>query len=196
MALHAIGELATADDSDVLEALVRLKDDLSGTVNRRGRWLALPESGLHDSVLTTLARLVPEPWLSEAEAQILLLARNEATLDDAAAMCLRLGQYRRAVGFYRALQGMGEGALVSYNLACAYARWAVETSDADQAADHRARALDALERARRDGYADWSWMEQDRDLDPVREDPRYGALLRGMQAEFRVPGGAPRAGPR
>jgi len=63
-----------------------------------------------------------------------------------------------------------ESALVQYNLACSYAL----TVQIDL-------AFEALDRAFELGYRDWQHMEEDRDLNGIREDPRYMPLLQRMQ---------------
>ena len=60
--------------------------------------------------------------------------------------------------------------LVYYNLACSCALTA-RVDDAFKALD---RAFDL-------GYRDWLHMEKDRDLDMVRNDPRYVEMIRRMQ---------------
>jgi tetratricopeptide (TPR) repeat protein len=54
-----------------------------------------------------------------------------------------------------------------YNLACSYAQ-SLQT-------DH---AIKALRRAMELGYRDFRHIRQDRDLDPIRSDPRYQQLIR------------------
>ena len=53
-----------------------------------------------------------------------------------------------------------------YNAACTVAQLG-----------ERQRALDLLERAIDLGYGDRVWIEKDSDLDPIRDDPRFAALL-------------------
>jgi adenylate cyclase len=53
-----------------------------------------------------------------------------------------------------------------YNVACAYAQLG-----------ERERALDALDRAVGPGRGWRAWFEQDGDLDPLRADPRFQAIL-------------------
>jgi hypothetical protein len=59
--------------------------------------------------------------------------------------------------------------MLLYNVACNYAQLG-RNSD----------ALVALEQAVDRGYGDKSWMEHDSDLDALRSEPRYQALLQRM----------------
>ncbi len=54
-----------------------------------------------------------------------------------------------------------------YNIACLYS----------QAGDTE-KALDCLEGAVRGGYANRAWIENDSDFDPLRDNPRFGAILK------------------
>jgi adenylate cyclase len=54
-----------------------------------------------------------------------------------------------------------------YNVACIYSM----QGRTDEALDH-------LERAIRTGYNHRAWMETDSDLDPIRQHPRFQALLK------------------
>lgn len=60
--------------------------------------------------------------------------------------------------------------IVFYNLACSCAL----TADYDQ-------AFLALNRAFELGYREWRHMETDKDLDTIRSDPRYTAIIQRMQ---------------
>lgn len=55
---------------------------------------------------------------------------------------------------------------VLYNAACVYARLS-KTEE----------AIDSLERAVKNGFGRREWIEQDPDLNPIRDDPRFQALL-------------------
>jgi tetratricopeptide (TPR) repeat protein len=57
-----------------------------------------------------------------------------------------------------------------YNVACTYAVIGGRVSD----------ALDALEQAVSQGWGDKGWIEHDSDLDSLRPEPRYLALLQSM----------------
>jgi tetratricopeptide (TPR) repeat protein len=60
--------------------------------------------------------------------------------------------------------------LAHYNLACSYAL--VKKVDA---------ALQTLRRAIELGYRDFRYMRQDRDLDAIRDDPRYRQMIREFE---------------
>jgi hypothetical protein len=204
MAVNAIAELATPEDTGVIDRLeayhAALRSQITVLERRRemgrGRvWMNVPfvETGLLDAVLATLARLRPDPWHELAMARIEDLEQSFLTVDDAAAMALRLGDYERAEKLYVKLRRQGETALASYNLACAYARWAVEIEKGAVPRTRRSpaalktQALLALELAVDAGYPDWEWMVQDRDLDAVKGDPKFAALVERMKAMFRLP---------
>ena len=57
--------------------------------------------------------------------------------------------------------------LAHYNLACSYALM-----------QRKEAALTALETSVNLGYRDFRYMRQDRDLDPIRNEPRFRQLLR------------------
>ena len=59
-----------------------------------------------------------------------------------------------------------EDPIVHYNLACSYSLLC-----------HPKEALEALERSISLGYSDFDFLQNDKDLQSLREDPRYRALL-------------------
>jgi TolB-like protein/Flp pilus assembly protein TadD len=76
----------------------------------------------------------------------------------------------RSVSFAeRAIAADPDDPMLLYNVACNYAQLG-RNSD----------ALVALEQAVDRGYGDKSWMEHDSDLDALRSEPRYQALLQRM----------------
>lgn len=62
--------------------------------------------------------------------------------------------------------------MVLYNLACSYAL-----------TGRRDDALNTLSQAVRFGYADADWMMRDGDLQSIRDDPRFRALVRRIQRQ-------------
>ncbi|HSK76464.1 MAG TPA: protein kinase [Thermoanaerobaculia bacterium] len=94
-----------------------------------------------------------------------------------AAFCaLRLGDRERALAWAeRVHQIAPEEPVHYYNLGCFY------TNIGD-----RERALAALEKFGASGRGFRDWMEHDSDLDPLREDPRFQALMERFQAEAGV----------
>jgi len=86
----------------------------------------------------------------------------------AAVCCSRLGD--RARGLEWAQQATvvdPEDAGVSYNVACLLAL-----------EGERDRAIELLERAFRVGFARRDWIEHDPDLESLRDDPRFQAMVR------------------
>jgi adenylate cyclase len=55
--------------------------------------------------------------------------------------------------------------MLLYNLACIYSL-----------AGELSEAIECLERAIQDGFAHKMWLDQDSNLDPLRDDPRFRAL--------------------
>jgi hypothetical protein len=198
MALNAIAELATPEDLTAVRQLEEFYQLLAEVVDEKGRIRGNVEAGLMDGVLATLARLDPATWRQEAMVHVLELARDESWMDEAAAMCLRLGEYARAVKYYRDPRRQGSLSLASYNMACALARWSLDPGPKHDAGVLRDLAVQAMSDAVQAGYADWAWMEQDRDLDPIRESPRFLAMVEKIKRDFASPGPAqaPKRGPR
>jgi tetratricopeptide (TPR) repeat protein len=101
--------------------------------------------------------------------------RLKTTPDDARALCFgsmnlwETGQRDKALRWVeRALAAQPEDALNHYNVACAFANM----GEID-------KAIDCLERSIQKGMAQMDWITHDSDLDPLRGDPRFKALLPG-----------------
>ena len=87
-----------------------------------------------------------------------------------AAGLLMMGQRERGLEWTRRAVAMApEDPIVAWNAACNFSR----------AGDLEA-ALDDLERAVRLGIADRRWLEHDPDMDPLRDHPRFQAVLEAM----------------
>ena len=82
-----------------------------------------------------------------------------------------LGERERSLEWAaQVLESGTDDALVLYNIACFYS-----------VAGKTDEALEALERSYAAGLADPEWMEQDSDLDNIREEVRYKALVERMR---------------
>jgi serine/threonine protein kinase/Tfp pilus assembly protein PilF len=102
--------------------------------------------------------------------------RIELNPDDARALMMgavsvaALGEQQHAIDLVnRAVAMDPDDAGILYNIACAYS----SLGKPDE-------SIAALERAVDKGYAHKEWMENDPDLEPIRNTPRYQALLQVM----------------
>ena len=205
IAANGLSELApkdpadptSVDDATLLKLLAMAKDlDQAAQAQhgRRGKgrlrlrgWLLTEEDDLLNVVLVTLALARPD---SDAPSQVEERAdvyRGQNLLDSAAMLYMRLQKYDRAIELYEQEIERGESLVLPwYNIACAHAKWSedLKASNPRAAAKHRAAAMSAIETSVHKGYADWPWMEQDRDLDAVRSEPGYPKLVEEMKAAF------------
>jgi tetratricopeptide (TPR) repeat protein len=106
----------------------------------------------------------------------LIEERLELNPDDVRALILAggalasLGEQNKALDFIgRALEADADDPGIFYNIACSYATLGKPED-----------ALSALERAVEKGYARKDWMDNDPDLESIRDLPRYKALLQVM----------------
>ena len=91
----------------------------------------------------------------------------------------RIGEYAGAVGdFRKALELGAPKAEIYFNMACAYCIWAnsLEKGTERWAID---KALESLEEAVKEGYADWEGIKTDKDLEILRNEPRYLKVIEG-----------------
>jgi tetratricopeptide (TPR) repeat protein len=111
----------------------------------------------------------------ELAERILELNPNDAqALVRGANALADLGEAERGLEWIGRVMEMGiDDALLLYNAACFYSL-----------AGKSDEAFDALERSFRAGLVDPEWMRHDSDLDPIREDSRFEALLAAMEAEL------------
>lgn len=209
MAVHALAELTTDDDRDVLDALedAYVEFYLRGRAFEARRFRRGTDSALGDSVLAVLVRRRPAgpvrrevledglrrrfapTWKERALALIETMRLDTDTDQDAAQLALQIGRFDLAVDIYKRLLRLTSGGIAHYNLACAYARWSREPRPNDDPTALRERAMDEMEAAFAAGYLDWVWMGEDRDLDPIRDLPRFHALVARMKQSFLMPAG-------
>ncbi|MEJ2086284.1 MAG: protein kinase [Acidobacteriota bacterium] len=95
---------------------------------------------------------------------------NNARVKGAIAL-MQLGQRDRAEEWLRLVEESSRGdSLTLYNIACVYS-----------VAGEVDRGIDFLERSVEAGAHDLSWFLQDSDLDNLRGDPRFEALIEGLK---------------
>jgi tetratricopeptide (TPR) repeat protein len=114
----------------------------------------------------------------DANRKLLQLVEQhlERNPEDSRALLIGAGLYamfgnpeKASTGAARAIAVDPEDPVVLYNVACTFV-----------ALGRISDALDALERSVRSGYGNKAWLEHDSDLDLIRNEPRYLALIRAM----------------
>jgi serine/threonine protein kinase/Tfp pilus assembly protein PilF len=81
-----------------------------------------------------------------------------------------IGDKERSVDFIkRGIQVDPDDPMLLYNACCTYAQLGMKEE-----------ALNALEHSVEKGWGDKGWLEHDSDLDSIREEPRYKAILQAM----------------
>jgi len=81
-----------------------------------------------------------------------------------------IGDKERAVEFAkRAMQVDPDDPMLLYNVACTYAQLGMKDD-----------SLGALEHAVEKGWGDKNWIEHDSDLDSIRGEPRFKAIVQAM----------------
>ncbi len=101
--------------------------------------------------------------------------KNKLVLEALGEMYTRTGRFREGLEVDIELTRICPRESVAwYNLGCSHALMA--QNDAAFAALTKALAL---------GYSDMDWMRQDPDLETIRQDVRFSALLRQVEAQRR-----------
>jgi serine/threonine protein kinase/tetratricopeptide (TPR) repeat protein len=121
--------------------------------------------GRHDEAIEVLGR-----GLSRAEKHLELNPDDPRALYLAASALIQMGQPERGLEWAnRALAMDPEDSLVLYNVACA-----------DALGGHHEEAIRCLDKAIQNGFGHREWLEHDSDLDPLRQDLRFQALLKKL----------------
>lgn len=204
MAAHAFGEVAKDTDFRALLPLTgllkRLDEELQ-TIGRyrwpdRTEYLRLLDR--YTDLLIALYRVNPRSYQLKVDALIRYLRYDDTARDFAlpstlAILLLRVGRYEEAVLEYRRLlrpqpfrETAFSRAMTHYNLACAYAQWGLELDPADREAKY-ALALESLRQAVENHWSDVGWLDEDRDLDPIRERPAFQMIRREMVRAITPP---------
>jgi len=125
--------------------------------------------------LTTLARIANQPQIEfELDFFSALLERRPEfveVLKEHAKNLAEVCRHPEGLSIDRRIARLRpEDSLVRYNLACSLAL-----------TRHKDEALAELRQAVQLGYRDFEFIKQDRDLDPIRKDPRFKAMLREFE---------------
>ena len=166
------------DEKATARSLAIVNDQSAGTPARRAALRALLMQR-NEEASDILESLIAEPDLA-LDAARRAVANAEKVLDlkpdETRALCLsamplyRIGRVEDAYKWVeRAVFIEPEDPAVQYNVACFYAL----TGETE-------RALHCLEHSSLSGMANRSWIENDSDLDPIREHPRFKKLLEGL----------------
>jgi serine/threonine protein kinase/Flp pilus assembly protein TadD len=129
--------------------------------------MAAPLKGLgrEQEVLATLRR-----GLEVAQRHLELNPDDVRALYLGAGALLQLGERERGLEWLRRAQGMDpEDPTVLYNVACGYAN-----------AREKEEALVCIEKAIQNGFGHKEWLENDSDLDSLRAEPRFQAMLQRL----------------
>jgi hypothetical protein len=102
-----------------------------------------------------------------------------------AGLSIRAGWYEDAILWYERVLARTRlsRSTAYYNIACAYASWSRDVEGAERR-QKQDSALRNLEYAVAEGWTDLGWMEQDGDLDPIRETPRYRAMVANIEKQL------------
>lgn len=104
------------------------------------------------------------------------LAHDVSILIRSGNQYLQRGEYDEAIRDYMtAIAFDGDNVVAHYNIACAYALRGKKGDDT--------LALEALEKALQLGFRDFEHIEKDKDLDPIRADPRFTLLIEKYKSE-------------
>ncbi len=194
MAAHALSELGQATDRGRIARLSAFLDKLRRRLDGYGY---VPEVEFYETaarysdLLVALYLIDRENYQGELDTFLTTLRygsqwRGILPRSYRPLVQLRVGLYEEAVqGLedvldYIRITEKGSTAGSHYNLACAYAQWAVQAAGPTREA-RLAKALVHLTMAVRHQWSDIGWMEEDRDLEPLRNTTRYRKLLEEMR---------------
>lgn len=217
MALNAVGELATPEDRAHVREVERVWRDQWRHVGIERRRLELglrrgdPMRGkrfqedlllLGDDVaevadlITTLYIIDPDRYALDLEDFLRDLRDNwqwpvypQQVMGMRPSVLIRVGRYEEAIGLYsdEMRQGMeASRAFNYYNMACAYASWSLAEPE-PRANQLRLRAQSALRLSYEHGWRDVGWMDEDRDLDPIRDSEAYRNVKVRILADLGQP---------
>ncbi len=210
MALNAVAELCTPEDRAVIERLEgrrltllikkeRLKEQFLearsfypyDSKEYQDAWFDWDDAlGEYLDQIATLYIVAPDRYHHTVKAfidELLGRPRPVRPYSYVAGLQIRCGWYEDAIDSYDDAMRWGSKAYGYYNQACAYASWSrkegLAASERDRKLD---RAMLALSRSVSYGWSDIDWMNEDRDLDPLRahRKTQYDALIQLIKQKY------------
>lgn len=216
MATNAVAELCTREDQEILQRLAEQlgvlqekRDRLFSRLYLLGRRYGDASKPFQDALfdwddalgeyadmLTCIYNITPDRYYDDLVEGFLqeledyrypyVPIRRSSYV---AAVLIRVGWYERAIYAYdRSMEWGGSRALGYYNQACAFANWSLQEGlSPGRRRSYRLLALRKLADSVKEGWSDIGWMDQDRDLDPIRDTEAYRGLLEHIRRTYRPP---------
>ncbi len=152
------GEFAAS--AHLFEQACDIRDDYQARLLAAQSYAALGDDAkANEAYATALGVIEQHLELNPGDARAVTLG---------AGVLMRLGRGEEGMQWAeRALTIDPKDAVVLYAIACSYSVHGL-----------RDEALDLLERALNSGFGDIEWIDKDPDLDAIRDDPRFEALMR------------------
>jgi len=186
LAAHAFGEIVERTDEATIRRLQVLwhryfnADEKRYRLEREGLSAALAYS-LHDLGRKRAARDYIDRLKAEADPWTV---KGLGAMWELGYAYIRIGEHENGEYWYKeALTQSPSKAIAAYNMACNF------SMRAKREPRHRRRFQGLALRYLDDAinvynYGDWKWMEEDGDLDFIRDDPRYKQLLAQLQRKY------------
>lgn len=191
LAAYSFGEIVDPEDDETKDRLVAVYrryaalDEERFRIEREGLAPALCFS-LHDLGVRWPGRNYLRELQDLADSRD--WARRREAAWDLGYAYMRLGQPDLGTRQYQRVLDMADGdskPVTAYNLACAFAMRAMQEPRRRDL--FRRMALEYLRQAVEEyNWIDWPWMEEDGDLDFIREEPLYRSLLSRLKAAYPV----------
>ena len=189
IAANSFGQVAGAGDVDTitkLRAIWERYNDLNKDRHPLERESLAPALayGLHDLGVEQPVR----DWIEELERRAgpgRSRIRRRSALWDLGYAHIRIGENEEGESWYQTLLEASDGFsrhVAAYNLACNFSLRSMQQPQRRR--EHRARALHFLRLAIEFKFVDWPWMEQDRDLDAIRDSSVYKRLLAALKRRY------------
>lgn len=193
MASHAFAELGRPTDHEhvrLLEAELRVLLSRIQEYRGFGDLTFLENLGRYADILVALFHVYPKRYGRGVDQ----LLRNISpggdwydglTVSHRAAILLQVGRYEEAIREFEYLLrrrdpvGITSRTVTYYNMACAYAQWGERVEGAERE-EKRQLALEYLQRTVAAGWSDVGWLDEDRDLDPIRKTDEFQRIRRAV----------------